>query len=194
MAGKHGSSGERQVTPQQKGGLGESLLTSHLGEFRRIFEPFVRRDLFSHERERTESFLREIQEDSGAEDLGDVYVDVKIRRRRAERYHLYNDGEHFGWIPDCEFGIEIIPDIRAYTTKMLEFQYPIEVKSGNSSTLSENQRRAMELLEAEDDTTVPVRARVSVDSLPETYEVTFSRIHGRYENIDRRTPDRPDRG
>lgn len=171
---------EFSVTPKMKGGLGETLLTAHKSAIRDYFTEWCLEDL----RENNSEWLP----------AGEFHHRFDTRRP-PRSYDLTIDGAHATWKPDALYEIRFTPpnqfgedpDFEPYSV-----QFPIEVKTGRSSELTDNQRAVMATIAAQPDPIVPVRIRVDVSDLPETFDVTATRIgDGSLPSYETDQPDPP---
>jgi hypothetical protein len=164
----------REVTPQQRGGLSEAIVTSHRYEMYEVFGEWAINDL----RENENICLTSTDE-------------IRVRKREMEKWAKCHAGDdEYTWMPDACFEVEVF-DIQQtelgyvdgkFTTKELveKFTYLIEVKTGKTGSLKRDQRDVMESIEESDKPTIPVRVRIDIDRLPDIYGIHFTRIHGRH--------------
>lgn len=155
-----------EVTGNQKGALGEALF-SVTSVIQPIFCQWACRDLHQHEHQSPPNPDAIAVRRCSSKD----FCNIDHHPRPVE-------GEP-GWIIDTH--IEVGP---AHEDHHLpgepSYHYLLEIKTGTSSTLGDNQCRAMEQIEREDDRRIPVRARVDVNDLPDRWGVAFTRIHDRW--------------
>lgn len=150
------------VTARLKGALGETLLSEHEAAVRDFFSEWCIADLET----RSPEWLPETE-----------YRTSFAVERVPHSYDVYVDGDYATWYPDVLYALRFEPVRRVQgTDDRYTVEYPIEVKTGQSSELSDNQRAVMATIEQQDDPIVPLRVRVDVGDLPESFSASPRRI------------------
>jgi hypothetical protein len=151
-----------EVTARLKGALGETLLTEHKAAVQEYFREWCLEDLETH----SPDWIPE--------------VDHRTRfdiERTPHSYDVCIDGDYATWYPDCFYVLQFEPTTdRHRTFEPYRVEYPVEVKTGASSELSDNQRAVMATIEQQDNRIVPLRVRVDITALPEQFSVTPHRV------------------
>lgn len=153
---------EFDVTARLKGALGEALLAEHKAAVREFFAEWCLEEL----RTNSPEWIPEVEYRSTF-DVG----------RTPHSYDVCIDGEYATWYPDVFYVLrfESVPDTRR-SFDPYAVEYPIEVKTGQSSELSKNQRAVMATIEQQANLIVPLRVRVDIDDLPKTFTAQPHRI------------------
>lgn len=153
---------ELNVTASLKGAIGETLLTEHKSAIRDYFHEWCIDDL----------------ESQNPEWIPDIEHRVTFNvERPPHSYDVSIDGHFASWYPDALYTILFTPSPRSSKTfDQYKVEYPVEVKTGQSSELSDNQRAVMATIEQQSRPVFPLRVRVDVSDLPESFSVTPHRI------------------
>ncbi|WP_306061106.1 hypothetical protein [Natronococcus wangiae] len=153
---------EFDITASLKGALGETLLTEHKTAIREYFADWYTADL--------EANNPEWIPDTAYRTSFDIDGNI-VRMRRP-----FN-GDFATWYPDALYSLRFesvrrdSASFEAYTV-----EYPIEVKTGQSSELSDNQRAVMATIEQQEIPVFPLRIRVDVADLPDSFSIVPNRI------------------
>lgn len=150
------------VTASLKGAIGETLLTEHQTAIREFFSAWCLDDLEANDPELLPN--------------GKFRTTFSIERA-PHSYDVYVDGDYATWYPDALYSLRFEPATRRHAAfDPYDVEFPIEVKTGTSSELSDNQRAVMATLEQQDTTIVPLRVRVDTTDLPDSFSVRPHRI------------------
>lgn len=154
--------GEFAVTASLKGALGETLLTEHKTAIRESFSDWCTADL----------------EANNPEWLPDTeYRAVFDIERTPHSYDVSINGDFATWYPDALYSLRFEPARRGSARfEPYTVEYPIEVKTGQSSELTDNQRAVMATIEQQDVPVFPLRIRVDVSGLPDSFDVVPDRV------------------
>ncbi|WP_306060374.1 hypothetical protein [Natronococcus wangiae] len=153
---------EFDVTASLKGALGETLLTEHKAAIREYFANWCTADLETNNPEWIPNTTHR------------TIFDIE---RTPHSYDVSIDGDFATWYPDALYSLRFesvrrdSASFEAYT-----IEYPIEVKTGQSSELSDNQRAVMATIEQQEIPVFPLRIRVDVADLPDSFSIVPNRI------------------
>jgi hypothetical protein len=147
------------VSATPKGGaIGEVLLTEHK---RAVYDYFSEWCLDS---------LSEQHSDWLPDEPYHISFDIN---RPPHSYDVSINGAYASWYPDGMYALRFTPKNRSEADfESYSVDFPIEVKTGTSAELSDNQRAVMATLEQQPNATFPLRVRVDVSELPERFSVT----------------------
>jgi len=153
---------EFQVTSSLKGAIGETLLTEHKSAIREYFSDWCVSDLESH----------------NPEWIPNVEYHVRFDIERVPHsYDIWIDGDFATWYPDALYSLTFQSSSRSkHRFDRYTVEYPVEVKTGQSAELSDNQRAVMASIEQQSNPTFPLRIRVDVGDLPDSFSITPYRI------------------
>jgi hypothetical protein len=153
---------EFSITATLKGAVGETLLTEHKEAVREYFSEWCLENLEEHNQE----WIPDVEYR--------VSFDIE---RPPHSYDISIDGSFATWYPDGLYTLTFEPAHRVGTTfDRYRVEFPIEVKTGNSSELSANQRAVMATLEQQPKPIVPLRVRVDVSEFPSSFSATPCRV------------------
>lgn len=153
---------EFDVTASLKGALGETLLTEHKTAVRGYFSDWCAADL--------ETNNPEWVPDTEHRTSFDI-------ERTPHSYDVSIDGDFATWYPDALYSLRFEPVRRGSASfEPYTVEYPIEVKTGQSSEVSDNQRAVMATIEQQDIPVFPLRIRVEVTELPDSFYIVPARI------------------
>ncbi|WP_435067585.1 hypothetical protein [Haloplanus sp. C73] len=156
---------EFQVTASLKGAIGETLLTEHKSAVQDYFIDWCVSDLKENNPEWVPDTEYRVVFDIG---------------RSPHSYDVSIDGDFATWYPDALYELTFNSsyvtgqDFDRYTV-----EFPVEVKTGQSSELSDNQRAVMATIEQQSNPIFPIRVRVDVSDLPGRFNIVPHRIQHR---------------
>lgn len=153
---------EFSVTASLKGAIGETLLVDHKSAIREYFLDWCLDDLQDNNPE----WIPE----------SEYHVTFDIDRT-PHSYDVSIDGDFATWYPDGLYTLHFEPSrpVRERFTRY-SVEYPIEVKTGQSSELTDNQRAVMATIEQQENPLFPLRIRVEISDLPESFTLVPHRI------------------
>lgn len=153
---------EFSVTASLKGAIGETLVTEHKSAIEDFFIEWCVSDL----------------EEKNPEWVPDVEYRVSFDiDPYSHSYDVSIDSDFATWRPDAVYELTFDSSYRVPTSfERYTVEFPVEVKTGQSSELSDNQRAVMATIEQQSNPIFPIRIRVDITELPDRFSIIPYRV------------------